>query len=390
MGTSGFPRHPSGFDLTTVRSSFGNVYICGMNRKYPIGIQSFRMTLRYYYVCGLVYYNEGNPVIRITLNFIGLLIVAAMMTLISGCGQGKERQSDQTGGNAQVKQGFEIFEPVIGIDFYEVRRTFDTGISYDSIGFMQAPDWHIRFAAKDSVLIYSPEADQLFGYKMHHDHENYFHFGRESWRMVELHPDSVTIQQLSLRGLTVDRVKSNVYMKFYSERYIRENFGGEGIPLEDKITQLRKPNRQDTAFVMAMIERANRNPQEPDSAFASRNFAQLVSTNPALKIQKRKIQQSELTGESPSYEYLYPEYIITINPAYQVFNHDFSVVVDENGKLHLGEIFVMEEYTKPKPGVVQGIIDVYLHNWLKVTPAHTMGIPHASRIYLYVKGRNRD
>lgn len=327
---------------------------------------------------------------------IVMFAVAVMVVLFAGaCGATGDRPADRGTGADDATgeiapEGLQIFQLVTGIDFYEVRRTFDTGLSYDSMGFVHRPEWHLRFAAIDSVLIYSPEADKLLGYKMYHDHDQYFHFARESWQVIELHPDSITLQALTLKGLKVDRIKSNVYMKFYSENYIRTHIGESKIPLEDKIATLRQPTRQDSAFVLAQINRANRNPHDPDSTFASPDFARLESTHPALTIRKRKIEQSPLTAETPSYEYLYPEYYISIENAYQDFSHDFSVVVDEKGSMHLGEIFVPEEYVEAKPEVVQGIIDVYLHNWLEITPARTFGIPHASTVYLYVKGRKVD
>ncbi len=315
--------------------------------------------------------------------FFSVLFLLISALAVSCGSQGKDS------GEA-VKRGLEIFQPLVGIDFYEVRRTFDTGVSYDSLGFVQLPEWHVRFEKQDSILIHSPIEDRMVGYRIHHDHERYFHFARESWRAVELHPDSITLQRLSLNGLKVNKIKSNVYMKFYSARYINEELGDRAESLDSKVTRLRLPTRQDTAFVRSQVELANRNPGDPDSAFASRNFVQIESRHPAVKVQKRKIEHIELTEKSPAYEYLYPEYMITIDPAYRKFNHDFSVVVDEKGKMHLGKVYVMEEFVEPRSKVVQGIIDVYLHNWLEIKPAETLGMPHGSTVYLYVKGRTAE
>lgn len=309
--------------------------------------------------------------------FMLLLLMSA--GLLMSCGaRDKDEDTDET---------VPYFEAVVGIDYFEVRRTFDTGVSYDTIGFVQSPEWHLRFAKKDSVLVYSPFEDRMLGYKVYHDHEDYYHFARDSWRVVELHPDSITLQRLSLNGLRVNKVKSNVYMKFYSSDYIKSHIGSAEQSIAEKVELLRTPTQQDTVFVAERVAIANRNPQHTDSAFASRNFVELKSKSPIISVKKRKIEHIELTEKSPAYEYLYPEYTITIDRAYRDFGHDFSVVVDENGKMHLGKVFVMEEFVGPREKVVQGIIDVYLHNLLEIKPAHTLGMPHSSVVYLYVKGR---
>src|SRR5690606_36917220 len=141
--------------------------------------------------------------------------------LFSGCGNKIKEERDQG------PQGVGGCEPIVGIHHSEVRRTSDTGGAYDSIGFDQSPAWHPRFARKDSILVYSPDEDRMVGYKVHHDHELYFHFARDSWRVHTLTPDSIVIQRLSLNGLKVNKVKSNVYMKFYSERFLNEEVPGE-------------------------------------------------------------------------------------------------------------------------------------------------------------------
>jgi len=309
-----------------------------------------------------------------------MVVLVPVFGLVLSCGSDQKEDDKE-------KTGVESFQPFVGIDYYEVRRTFDTGVSYDSLGFVQLPEWHLRFAKQDSILIYSPFEDRMVGYNVYHDHAMYFHFARDSWRVVDLHQDSITLQRLSLNGLRVNKAKSNVYMKFYSERYIREELGSANESLESKVAKLRLPTRQDTAFVHSQVALANRNPANLDSTFASLNYAKIESRNPAVKVHKRKIEHIELTEKSPAYEYLYPEYVITIDPAYRNFSHDFSVIVDEHGRMHLGKVFVLEEFVEARRKVIQGVIDVYLHNWLDIQPASTLGMPHASTVYLYVKGR---
>lgn len=314
----------------------------------------------------------------------GGLLMGCCLAMWMACGSSEKDEADQE------PAGVDVFQEVVGIDFYEVRRAFDTGVSYDSIGFVQLPEWHLRFAKKDSILVYSPFEDRMIGYKVHHDHAMYFHFARDSWRVVELHSDSLVLQRLSLNGLTVNKAKSNVYMKFYSADYLEHHVGDPAQSISEKVAELRKPTPQDTAFVKQQIARANKHLNEIDSAFASRNYAVLKSKHPALKIEKRKVENFDLTERSPAYEYLYPEYTITIDPAYRNFHHDFSVNIDPDGQMHLGKVYVMEEFLESRERVVEGVIDVYLHNWLEITPAHTLGMPHSSTVWLYVKGRSAD
>jgi hypothetical protein len=90
-----------------------------------------------------------------------------------------------------------------------------------------------------------------------------------------------------------------------------------------------------------------------------------------------------------SEEYLYPEYRINIDKAYQDFQYSFSVLVDHNGRMHFKQFLVAvePEFIETKTKVAKGIIDVYLRNTLDITPGNTLGFPHSSVINLHVIGR---
>lgn len=269
--------------------------------------------------------------------------------------------------------------PLVGIDYYEVRRSFDNGLAYDSIGFVQEPEWHVKFTREDAIQIYVPGSDSSFNFEITHDHDSFFHFARESWKVIDLHPDSMMLQRLSLDGLRVNKIRSNVYMRFYSKDYLRQ--------LDTLLIELRKPRRQDTLFVQQMITRANRNPNSIDSSFSSKHYAKLTSQSPIIEIKRREYDSLETMKRSAAYEYLYPEYDITINKAYKDFYHTFSVLVDQHGKLHLGKFYVMPEFEESRRRVLTGIIDVYLQNLLDIRPAETMGIPHTSVVYFRIRGK---
>lgn len=272
------------------------------------------------------------------------------------------------------------FEPIVDIDFYEARRAFDNGLAYDSIGFVQEAEWHVKFTDGDHIQIYAPEAeDSLFNFEITHDHDSFFHFARESWKVIDLNRDSLMLQRLSLDGLRVNKIRSNVYMRFYSQDYLNKL----GTPL----AELRKPRRHDTLFVQAMVDRANRNLDNVDSSYSSKNYPKLSSNSDILEIERRQYDSLALMSQSKAYAYLYPEYDITINKAYKDFYYTFSALVGPDGKLRLGKFFVMPEFEESRRRVLTGIIDVYLQNLLDITPASTLGMSHNSVVYLRVRGK---
>jgi len=270
------------------------------------------------------------------------------------------------------------FKPIVGIDFYEVRRSFDNGLAYDSIGFVQEAEWHVKFTREDAIQIYVPGSDSSFNFEITHDHDSFFHFARESWKVVDLNRDSLMLQRLSLDGLKVNKMRSNVYMRFYAKDYLNR--------LGKSLVELREPHRQDTLFVQEMVGRANRNLNNVDSSYSSKNYPKLLSTSEMLEIERRQYDSLELISQSSAYEYLYPEYDITIHRAYKDFYHTFSVLVGPDGKLRLGKFFVMPEFEESRRRVLTGIIDVYLQHLLDVIPARTLGLPHNSVVYLRVRG----
>jgi len=271
------------------------------------------------------------------------------------------------------------FKPIVGVDFYEVRRSFDNGLAYDSIGFVQEAEWHVKFTREDAIQIYVPGSDSSFNFEITHDHDSFFHFARESWKVVDLNRDSLMLQRLSLDGLRVNKMRSNVYMRFYAKAHLSG--------LGKSLARLREPRQQDTLFVQEMVHRANRNLGNVDSSYSSKNYPKLSSNSEMLEIERRQYDSLELLSQSSAYAYLYPEYDITIHRAYKDFYYTFSVLVGPDGKLRLGEFFVMPEFEESRRRVLGGIIDVYLQNLLDIIPASTLGLPHNSVVYLRVRGQ---
>lgn len=279
----------------------------------------------------------------------------------------------------ELEPGRPSFTPIAGTDFFEVRRAFDNGLAFDTLGFEQEPVWHLNFISNDSVKIFSPDSNAMLHYSIYFDQDSIFHFGREWFRVRSLAKDSLLLQRLTVVSKHVKEARSNVYMKLYSARFIRDS-------LKTTVEELRKPRPNDTAFIQWRSNIANANPTVIDSAFAARNPVQLIPKNPNITVKRRIFSETERLNQSAAYAYLYPEYDIVINKAYKDFYYPFSVLVDGKGDVHLGKFVTSDEFVESRKKVLEGIINVYLRNLLTIKPGTTLGIPHTSLIMLRVRG----
>ena len=272
------------------------------------------------------------------------------------------------------------FSKVAGIKFIEVRRYFNTGFSFNEQGFQQEPAWTMYFLSDDSVKIYSPYEKRYIHYPIYFDHDSVFNFAREWLRLKKLSKDSVILQLLEVKNKVISQERSNVFMKFYSEDFIKNS-------LNKNPDSLKFTNRFDTLYIKAKVDRANRSPDKSDSAFAARNPVVLKSRSKNIKVEKVKASR-DIMDVSPSDEYIYPEYTVTINNAYNDFNYSFSVLVDNKGVMRFGKskLYIMPEFEASRIKVMKGIMEVYLQPLLDITPGNTLGMPHTSEITLNVKG----
>ncbi|SEM84207.1 hypothetical protein SAMN05216436_10889 [bacterium A37T11] len=272
------------------------------------------------------------------------------------------------------------FEPIAGTMFFEVRRSFDNGLAFDTIGFEQEPQWQVNFINNDSVKIFSPDSGKMLGYSIYYDQDSIFNFGREWFRVKNLAKDSLLLQRLQVQNLHVKEKRSNVYMKLYAANYIKD-------VLHTTVEELRKPRRNDSVFIKWLADRSNRNATVIDSAFSSKNVVELKSINPHITVKRHVPDNSETINASAAYYYLYPEYDIEINKCYKNFYDVFSVLVDGSGDVHLAKVTAMPEFEESKRRVLTGVINVYLKHWLSIKPAVTLGFPHTSLILLRVRGK---
>lgn len=273
------------------------------------------------------------------------------------------------------------FKDVLGMQYVEVHRYFNSGLSFNQQGYQLEPTWKMYLLSDDSLMIYHPQAKVFYHYPIYHDHDSVFNIARHWMRIKMITKDSLIFQLLSVEEKKIDRDFSNAYMKFYSYEYLKQ----KGIDPD----LLRKPTSRDTAFIKAKSEKANRNPDKRDSVFAARIPVILKSKNGDVNVSKIKVQLDphDLLHVSSSDEYLYPEYNITINKAYKDFFYSFSVIVDDKGKMHLSKFVTSPEFEESRRKVLEGIIRVYLQNLLTIVPGTTLGITHSSEITLNVTGK---
>jgi len=272
------------------------------------------------------------------------------------------------------------FTAIKGIKYTEVKRRFGNGLSFNEQGFQLEPEWNIYFNADDSVRIFSPEKRQYMTYRIFHSHKALFQFAREWFRVQHVSKDSLVFQVMTLESRVVKEDLSDIFMTLYSDDYIKN-------VLKTDAAHLKVPSPEDTLFIKYRAIQANSN---IDSAFAARNPVVLKSKSKITRAEKIMPALDPYLGHvNRSEEYLYPEYRINIDHAYQDFQYSFSVIVDHNGKMHFKQFLVAvePEFLETKTKIAKGIIDVYLRYTLDIMPGNTLGFPHSSLINLHVIGR---
>ncbi len=272
------------------------------------------------------------------------------------------------------------FLNVKGIKFYEVRRTFNNGLAFSKTGFQQEPEWQIRFIAIDTVQAYNPGDAKMHNFYLHYDHGAVYNFANEWFRIKKVTKDSLVFQRLQVNNKVVLKdISSNVFMTFYAENYIKNT-------LHTSVTKLQEPRKIDTLFIKKCVQKANTNIFDTSHFFAARipvNFKAKTKQITAEKI----IANPNLLSDSKSYSYLYPEYKIVINKAYKDFSYYIKVIVNKNGKVFIYDFAATDDYRLNRKKVLQGIIDFYFYNLLKIIPGNTLGLNHSSVIAIDLVGR---
>lgn len=275
------------------------------------------------------------------------------------------------------------FKDVNGIRFYEVKRRFKSGLSFNEVGFQQEPTWIIEFKAPDTMLAYSPEIQAMQAFYLHHDHGKIYNFAREFFRVKVIHKDSLVLQRIQVDGKIIagdDDIRSDVYCTYYAKDYIEKT-------LKTTVEELQRPTSADTAFIKKLSNLTYKDPSNPDFAFAARKPVEFIPTTPYITVEKQSTQDVN-AHRTAAYDYIYPEYRIVILRAYKDFAYRMHVIVDANKKIYVKSVDgVLKENHESRKKMLQGVADVYLSHLLKINPGTTLGIPHASEISINIVGR---
>ncbi|RYG08465.1 MAG: hypothetical protein EOO07_25590 [Chitinophagaceae bacterium] len=275
------------------------------------------------------------------------------------------------------------FSDIKGIRFYEVKRRFKNGLSFNKDGFQQEPSWIIEVKKRDSIMVYSPTKRGMETVYLQFDHGKVYNFMREFFRVKLITKDSLILQRLHVDGKFIagdEDYRSEVYCTYYAKDYIENK-------LKTTVEELQKPSRADSLFISALAEKTFKDPGNPAIAFAATQPAVFLPNS--KNVTAKKISSiDKLNKRNTSVDYLYPIYRLHINKSYKTFNFSFSVIVDAWGKLHVNRVDgVMREDIPFRKKLLEGITSVYLQNLFIIKPGTTLGIKHSSEVNLQVSGK---
>ena len=311
----------------------------------------------------------------------GLLFLIILSFLFS-CNNSTKKEVDKNQKGGEFKNEF-AFKDVSGIRFYEVKRRFKNGLSFNKDGFQQEPSWIIEVKAPDSIMVYSPPKNTMETVYLQFDHDKVYNFMREFFRVKIVTKDSLILQRLHVEGKIIagdEDYRSEVYCTYYSKDYIEKE-------LQTTVGALQKPSKADSLFIAKLAQRTFKDPANAKFAFAARQPAVLLPNSKNVTAQKISTIDY-LNKRNTSVDYLYPVYRLHINKSYKDFNFSFSVIVDAWGQLHVNRIDgVMEEDLKYRKKLLDGITSVYLQNLFVIKPGTTLGMKHSSEVSLQVSGK---
>jgi len=302
-----------------------------------------------------------------------LNILFSSLLFLSSCSSSEKE-------NKKIPSGRLEFEKIKNITFYEGKRRFSNGLSFNEMGFQQEPSWEIKFKSNDTIMVYSPERKTMFPFFITYDHGDVYNFAKNYFRIKKISKDSLQFQRLHVKGKEISHdMMSDVHMTLYTKEVIEKK-------LKTTLGLLQRPTARDSAYIRKLTERADRNPANADSAFAARVPVKFTPLSNMIKVEKK--DDSDPVMGITIYDYMFPRYRIEISKAYKDFGFEFSAVVDSKGKIHLGKFEnVIPEHRAARTKTLQAIIDVYLQNLLKISPGTTLGIQHPSEINLIVVGK---
>jgi hypothetical protein len=295
------------------------------------------------------------------------LLFLSSLTLLSACHN--ERKSKRPS-----------FAKILGKSYFEVRRTFENGIAFDSNGVYLEPKWVINFSSDSTVKIGTETVNEAVTYPMYYSHDSVFNFGRQYFRIKTIENDSLVFQLLNVDGGIIYNNRSNIYTTFYAEGFIKNR-------LKRSLDDIRRPTRSDSLFIH---QRSLATKHDPDNFFFAATPVVLKSKNANVHIKRLKEARDPLSAKAENYLNLSPGYEVTVNNAYKNFTYDVLVTIDETGRISFNKflIFVMPEFIETKTRIIEALVDGYLNEYLAVTPGATLGINHSCALRIRLVGKS--
>jgi hypothetical protein len=301
---------------------------------------------------------------RIYYIFAFILALAALSSCVSKFDKDKKQVS---------------FKQVTGINFTEVHRYFDTGLSFNKDGYQLYPEWKLSFLPNNKASIYDPFEKRFLTFTVTLDHDSIFSVANTWLKALKVTKDSLMFRVLNVVTDTIYYDSSRNYMLFYSADYMNN-------VLHKTPDELQQPRRIDSLYIIKRVKEVN---AHADSFFAAREPVILKSKSPLVTVVKKKVEMNVMNRYDNSDEYMSPEYDITIHKAYQDFYYSFYVTVDTQGQLHFQKslITVFDEFKESTNRIIKGIVDGYLKAYVQVIPGKTLGFAHNSAVILNVTGK---
>jgi hypothetical protein len=308
-------------------------------------------------------------VYRLSFIYLFLLITSSFVV---GCNQTSTSNSTKKKPKPKVS-----FKKVHDIAFTEVRRQYDNGLGYNVYGYHLEPEWQVTFLSDDSVRIFSVVLQKFIVEPVIIDHDSVATVAHSWLRVKKLTRDSMVFQALYVQNQKIDSA-SNIYMTLYSNDYIKNE-------LHTTAAALQTAPRRDTLYIKQKTKEAI---ADYNKAFAATQPALLKSNNLNVKVEKKQVTKAvAMEDVTLADNYLSPTYTVTINKAYNDFDYYMQVIVDEKGKLHFVKAMThMLDDIENRLKVMKGVVDGYLTVYLNTKPGTTLGIPHASRVLVRVRG----
>jgi hypothetical protein len=305
-----------------------------------------------------------------TIKLAGFILLTIISIAQTGCG----------GSTGIKKKELINFKPFNGINYSEVSRRQENGLSFNEDGYQLEPQWKIKFVSDDSVSIFSPTKNAFINFPLTRGYDSIFNAARTWLKVKAMNKDSLKLEIVNSNGDTIDTRGAKVYMYLYADNYIKNT-------LHSDTAALKRPGKKDTLYIKKLAAIADK---DFNKAFAARQPVQLISKSPTVKVKKWNAKGDLLNHFDVSADYMIPHYDVVINKAYENFYYSFSIFIDTNGVMHYGKplVFIVGEsvkntYIKHS----KAIMESYFKYYLTIKPGSTLGITHASEINVHVTGK---